>query len=114
MLILQDTLNKVAVHSITRADDAKKKKEKVLRFTFILKYIFLSFKSTAILLSGNVLGWKGFKTNVAFPYVSGKRNTFYGNLSDCMNKPTFLDIEVFFSSCDILYKNTSKCVIRCD
>lgn len=71
MLLLQDTLNKVAVSSITHVDDAKK----VLSLTFIFKYIFLSFKSTAILLSGKVLSWKGFK-NVAFPYVSGKKTLF--------------------------------------
>ena len=52
------------------------------------------------------LGREGFKKkNVAFPYVSG--NTSYGNLSEPMSKPTFLDIHKFFSSRDILYKNTS-------
>lgn len=74
MLLLQDTLNKVAVHSITCADDAKMK---VLSLTFILRYIFLSFKATAILLSEKVLSWKGFKNNVAFPYVSGKKTKHF-------------------------------------
>jgi hypothetical protein len=37
---------------------------------------------------------------------------FYGNLSDCLwTNPLFLDIDKFFSSCDILYKNTSDVLL---
>lgn len=80
-----------------KKEKKKKKNEKERRkyyvsHTICTQIYFLSFKSAAILSSGKVLGWKGFKNNVAFPYVSG--NTFYGNLSDCLwTNPTFLDID---------------------
>lgn len=60
----------------------KERRKYYISHTICTQIYFLSFKSAAILSSGKVLGWKGFKNNVAFPYVSG--NTFYGNLSDCL------------------------------
>lgn len=99
---------KLVVSSVKPSDDAKKKK-KVLRFTSCLysKYIF-SVSDPFLFYWVESLELKVFrKNNVAFPYVSG--NTFNGNLSYCLwTNPLFIDInKVFFSSCGILYKNTS-------
>lgn len=112
------TLNKVAVHPPTPCNDARKKKIKkkkrrkyyYVSHTICTQIYFLSFKSAAILSSGKVLSWKGFKNNVAFPYVSG--NTFYGNLSDCLwTKPTFLDIDksLLFFTCYFIQEHFKTC-----
>lgn len=89
----------------------EKNKRKSIKFhkLFVLKYIF-SVSDPQLFYWVESLGREGFKkNNVAFPYVSG--NTFYGNLSDCLWTNPLLDIDKFFSSRDILYKNTSDVLL---
>lgn len=107
LLHLSSTLKWQAFCELVKSSDdrvggRRKKKKIVSRFTHCTQIYFLSFRSLAILLSGKFWTRRGQEECC----------TFYSNLSDFfMNKLTFLDIDKFFSSFDILYKNLSDILL---